>query len=74
MAEKTVFGDCDNCGTPLQPVWFVEEEIRCIAGTWVKTGLIRDAVSYLLCPECGAQIIVDDSFDGPWRNKKKYCN
>ena len=34
-----------------------------------KTGRYRRAVSHIVCTNCGRNICVDDSFDGPWYRK-----
>lgn len=66
--EKVYFGDCPNCGSPLNAVWFTEEEYKITDfGAMYRTGRKRRAVDYLLCEYCGKKQCVDDSFDGPWR-------
>lgn len=64
------YGYCEDCHVPLEPVWFIEEEVkteRC-NGTIIsyKTGRKRRAVDYLLCEYCGKRECVDDSYDGDW--------
>lgn len=58
------YGLCE-CESPLEAVWFTEEEIDNHNG--FRTGRIRNAVDYLVCPSCGKRYQVDTSFDGPWR-------
>lgn len=62
METVNVYGECPQCGGPLSPVWFLEEEY--VKG--IRTGRKRKACSHLLCDRCGHIEIVDDSFDGPW--------
>lgn len=57
------YGTCE-CGFPLEPVWFTEEE-RNKRG--IKTGRKRTACSHLLCEYCGKVYPVDNTFDKPWR-------
>ena len=57
------YGYCPICGEPLQPSWFIEEEIN--QSGW-KTGRKRRALNYLYCDNCDHKETVDDSFDGPW--------
>ncbi len=67
MAES-VYGDCPECGYPLTPVWFTEEEYKTTPfGSQYKTGRKRRAVDYLFCDVCWKKHCVDDSFDGAWR-------
>lgn len=61
MKNDTTFGQC-NCEHNLQPVYFQEKEYN----NGVFTGRSRRAVSHLFCEKCQKQVIVDDSFDGPW--------
>lgn len=61
------FGVCENCGYQLEPEYFLDEEtIVTRDGYLYKTGRVRTAVDYLICPNCLAKYCVDDSFDGPW--------
>ena len=60
------YGQCENCGTDLEAVWFEEEEYETAHGVRYKTGRKRRAVDYLICPICLERECVDDSFDGPW--------
>lgn len=66
MYNENIYGKCEDCGINLKPLWFVEEEI--VNG--IKTGRVRNAVSYLFCEKCGETCIVDDSFDGPWQYRR----
>ena len=61
------YGECSNCGSPLEAEWFFEEEYKTYEGRLYKTGRTRYAVDYLICPNCGIKECVDDSFDEPWR-------
>lgn len=66
--EKVNFGDCPECGYPLEAVWFTEDEYKITDfGAMYRTGRKRRAVDYLLCPWCGKKQCVDDTFDGQWR-------
>lgn len=56
------YGICE-CGTPLSPVWFIEEERD---KHFHKTGRKRKACSHLICEDCGKTYPVDDTFDGMW--------
>lgn len=70
MAElgSCQFGYCPNCGYPLKPVWFIEEEYKTTGfGGLYRTGRKRRAVDYLICDACFKKQCVDDSFDGAWR-------
>lgn len=60
------YGVCERCETPLNPIWFEEDEYKVTYGSLHKTGRIRRAVSHLECPYCGKRYIVDDSFDVDW--------
>ena len=60
------YGCCPQCGEPLYPVWFEEEEF--VEGKF--TGRVRWAVSCLLCKVCLLHVNVDDSFDLHWREKR----
>ena len=62
--KNTCYGNCDECGTALSPVWFKEQECDEYG---MKTGRVRDAVSYLVCPSCLRNYVVDDSFDREWK-------
>lgn len=65
---NSVFGDCPECGYPLEAVWFTEKEYKVTSfGSQYKTGRKRRAVDYLLCNVCGKKQCVDDTFDGAWR-------
>lgn len=67
MAES-VYGNCPECGYPLEAVWFTEEEYKVTYfGSQYKTGRKRRAVDYLICDVCWKKQCVDDSFDGAWR-------
>lgn len=67
MADS-VYGNCPECGYPLEAVWFTEEEYKVTSfGSQYKTGRKRRAVDYLICDICGKKQCVDDSFDGAWR-------
>ena len=57
------YGICDYCNGKLTPVWFIEEERD---NHNIKTGRERQAVSHLVCSNCLANFVVDDSFDGAW--------
>ena len=49
-----VFGDCPECGYPLEAVWFTEEEYKITSfGSMYRTGRKRRAVDYLICDFCG---------------------
>ena len=62
------FGNCAECGCPLEAKWFIEDEYETTTfGVMYRTGRQRHAVDYLFCPDCGKKYCVDDSFDGPWR-------
>ena len=62
------FGICHFCGGLLEPVYFIEEELKLTSdGHLYKTGRTRRAVSHLVCSCCLKNQCVDDSFDGPWR-------
>lgn len=62
------FGLCPYCGSPLEAVWFTEDEYKISSsGAPYKTGRTRRAVDYLFCEPCGKKQCVDDSFDGEWR-------
>lgn len=63
------FGECE-CGYGLQPVYYEEAETKRYDWGEVKTGRYRKACSHLFCDYCGRQYCVDDTFDGPWYNKK----
>lgn len=60
------YGVCEECQTPLEPVWFTEDQYVIIGGYRCKTGRQRTACSHLICPCCLKKYVVDDSFDGPW--------
>lgn len=60
----SIFGKC-QCGAELEAVWFTEEEIDSHSG--LRTGRIRRAVDYLVCPNCDIRYQVDSCFDSPWR-------
>lgn len=64
--NNSMYGMCSECGTPLEPVWFTEEEYKTINGCMYKTGRKRRAVDYLICSCCLRKVCVDDSFDGNW--------
>lgn len=62
------YGICDYCGSLLEPVWFIEEEIKITSdGHQYRTGRKRRACSHLVCTGCLKNHCVDDTFDGPWR-------
>lgn len=61
-------GKCGQCGALLAPVMFREKECRVVDGTMMFTGRTRMAVSHLICPFCGREYAVDDSFDGEWED------
>jgi hypothetical protein len=63
--EEYRYGTCE-CGAPLSPVWFIEEEHKVICGEYIKTGRKRRACSHLECEYCGRRYPVDDTFDGGW--------
>ena len=63
----SVYGECNICGCDLEPVLFIEDEIKTSNGIIHYTGRTRLAVSHLQCPRCRHKEIVDDSFDGEWR-------
>lgn len=54
----------------LIPVWFTEEETKVANGTMYKTGRVRRACSHLVCEACLKNFCVDDTFDGPWHNRR----
>jgi len=62
---KNIYGNCCICETPLEPIWFTEEEYT---KEHSKTGRKRTACSHLACPNCFHVEAVDDTFDGPWRS------
>ena len=64
------YGNCSKCNSNLEPVWFEEEETKVESGRMIKTGKVRHACSHLVCPNCLLSICVDDSFDGPWHEKR----
>ena len=64
--NNSMYGMCSECGTPLKPVWFTEEEYKTINGCMYKTGRKRRAVDYLICSCYLRKVCVDDSFDGNW--------
>lgn len=64
------FGECNKCGVKLKPIYFIEEEEKLYEGTYIKTGRVRKAVDYLICPYCLDKFTVDDSFDGPWISRR----
>ena len=57
-----------ECGGQFMPVWFTELETKVVAGSLIRTGRRRRAVSHLECDSCFNKLCVDDSFDGPWYN------
>lgn len=63
--KESKYGVCE-CGSPLEPVFFMEKEYKTISGIMVQTGRKRRACSHLLCTGCMRQYPVDDTFDGPW--------
>lgn len=63
------YGICAECGVELEAVWCQEQEYVDFAGIQYPTGKVRRAVDYLECPCCLKKNCVDDSFDGPWREK-----
>lgn len=63
------FGVCD-CGGSLIPVWFTEEETKVANGIMYKTGRVRRVCSHLVCEDCLKNFCVDDTFDGPWHNRR----
>lgn len=64
--NNSIYGECCECGTSLEPIWFIEEEHKVEYGCMYKTGRKRRAVDYLICPYCLHKECVDDSFDGDW--------
>ena len=60
-----------ECGNEVffEKVWFIEEETKVNDGLMVRTGRWRKACDYIVCLQCGSNICVDDTFDGPWLNK-----
>lgn len=64
------FGICPQCEVNLVPIYFWEEEESLHEGSYIKTGRVRKAVDYLICPYCGEKHAVDDSFDGPWMPRR----
>lgn len=64
--NNSIYGECCECGTSLEPIWFIEEEHKVEYGCMYKTGRKRRAVAYLICPYCLHKECVDDSFDGDW--------
>ncbi len=63
---EKVYGTCCNCGSVLEPIFFIEEEYKVEYGAMIKTGRKKKACSHLECPNCGKKECVDDTFDGPW--------
>jgi uncharacterized protein with PIN domain len=53
---------CDKCGNITVKIWFKEIEYR----KGIPTGRERNAVSHMLCENCGKTFCVDDTFDGDW--------
>lgn len=62
---ENIIEKCPVCGSPVLPVWFLEEE-------WdyknnMPTGRKRKAVDYLECTGCGRKKVVNaDYLAGPW--------
>jgi hypothetical protein len=54
---------CHKCKHDLTRIYFLQHEYD---DNNIKTGRVRNAVSHLLCENCGHQEIIDDSMDGPW--------
>lgn len=61
---KSVYGDCPECGYPLEAVWFTEEEYKTTSfGSQYRTGRTRRAVKHgrwrkyssdeWICTNCG---------------------
>ena len=46
------YGLCHECGTNLEPVFFVEEEVVERGNALLKTGRWRNRIAYLECPHC----------------------
>lgn len=63
---ENIYGTCSRCNIPLEPVWFMEKEIKHNNGIRIETGRKRQACSYLICPKCLRKECVDDTFDGEW--------
>lgn len=70
MLNNNVYGMCEECQTSLQPVWFTEHEYKTHDGYQYRTGRVRRAVDYLICPCCLKRYCVDDSYDGPWETPR----
>ena len=64
--KNNIYGECCECGTPLEPIWFIQDEYNTIDGCMYKTGRKRRAIDYLICPYCLCKECVDDSFDESW--------
>jgi hypothetical protein len=64
--EDSKYGVCEGCGVPLEPVWFIGDEVDYHVGYPYLTGRKRRAVDVLVCPCCFKEHCVDDTFDGPW--------
>ena len=65
--RSEMYGSCEYCGSPLQPVWFTEKEYEISSnGVRYATGRQRRACSHLVCMDCLKNFAVDDTFDGPW--------
>ena len=54
---------CSDCGAQLEPVYFKEyqyDKNEC------RTGYVRTAVDYLICPNCLKTYIIDDDTTSKW--------
>ena len=51
-------------------VKITEEETKVANGIMYKTGRVRRACSHLVCEDCLKNFCVDDTFDGPWHNRR----
>ena len=65
------YGRCE-CGVSLEPVFFIQEEIKENYSPYYqyKTGRARKAIDVLVCPYCLREYCIDDSLDGPWMDKE----
>lgn len=62
------FGNC-TCGGLLVAVYYEEKERIIRSGIPIKTGRTRKAVSHLSCLNCMKNVVVDNSFDEPFKYK-----
>ena len=71
--DMSKYGECPYCGCELEAVWFTEEETAVEYDVRYYTGRVRNAIDYLVCPQCLRNYCVDDSMDGPWRYETQRC-